>query len=181
MFILCLCEQALVGLSHRRRFLLPCGHSVFTPPGVWAACAAGGRERLSPGPLQPPAPAVRRSALTRRPTGLARAARRAPKSPRVNFRERTKFLLGAQPPMAIARRGGRSPERSEGSSRSKSRAAFVAHAGGRGCKGPGGGPRRPLGPCPRRRRPKRQRSENPSCPEGRVQQQTKKRMTLHSL
>ena len=53
----------------------------FGPP---ARRAAGGRGRLSPGPLQPPAPAVRRNALARRPTGLARKARCDPKSPRVN-------------------------------------------------------------------------------------------------
>ena len=53
--------------------------------------AAGGRGRQPPGPLQPPAPAVRRNVVTRRPTGLARVARCAPKSPRVNFRQRTAF------------------------------------------------------------------------------------------
>ena len=49
--------------------------------------------------------------------------------------------------------------------------------GGRSCKGPGG-PRRPPGPCPRRRRPKPERSENPSCPEGRIKQQEESRMAL---
>ena len=49
-------------------FCVPCGHEGFTPLG----------------PLQPPAPVVRRNVVTRRPTGLARVARCAPKSPRVN-------------------------------------------------------------------------------------------------
>ncbi len=64
----------------------PCGHGCLRRAPFWPPPrrAAGGRGRLSPGPLQPPAPAVRRSALTRRPTGLARVARYAPKSPRVN-------------------------------------------------------------------------------------------------
>ena len=64
----------------------PCGHGCLRRAPFWPPPrrGAGGRGRLSPGPLQPPAPAVRRSALTRRPTGLARVARYAPKSPRVN-------------------------------------------------------------------------------------------------
>ena len=31
------------GLVVRMRYLGPCGHGDFTPPGVWAACAARGR------------------------------------------------------------------------------------------------------------------------------------------
>ncbi len=107
-FIVGYLSIVLVGLSYVMRYSEPCGHSGFTPPGVWAA------------PM-PPLPRCSRNAM--------------------------------------ARRGGRSPERSEGSSRSTGRSALVGHAGGRGCKGPGG-PRRPPGPCPRRR-PKRQRSGNP--------------------
>ena len=115
-------------------FCVLCGHEGFTPLG----------------PLQPPAPVVRRNVVTRRPTGLACVARCAPKSPRVSiFRAWGQCLSQRQSVDGIARRGGRSPERSEGSSRSKSRAALVAHAGGRGCKRPGES-RRPPGPCPRR-------------------------------
>ena len=95
------------GLVIRMRYSEPCGHRGFTPPGVWAAyrCCLypyGSQARLRlkraargrgpgtaapTGPLQPPAPAVCPSALTRRPTGLARVARCVPKSPRVNVQQ----------------------------------------------------------------------------------------------
>ena len=129
------------GLVIRMRYSEPCGR------GFFATLRLG--PPIPRPPLQAPAPAACRNAMTRRTTGLARVVRYAPKSPRVNFRQRTTFLLEARLSMAIARRGGRSPERSEGSSRSKSRAALVAQAGGRGCKRPGES-RRPPGPCPRR-------------------------------
>ena len=144
------------------------------------------RRRQGPGglrgpqaPCNPCPPRDCRNTLTRRPTGLARVARCAPKSPRANIqRLNISFSTTVSRWYCAARReasavGGKaalrmktaaiSPERSEGSSRSKRRAAlgnlqrWKTQAGYRGCKGGEG--RQPLTPCPRRRRPKPQRGE----------------------
>ena len=140
------------------RYSEPCGHRGFTPPGVWAAyrCCLypyGSQARLRlklaargrgpgtavPRPPTTPCPCSTCSALTRRPTGLARVARCAPKSPRANIqRLNISFSTTVSRWYCAARReasavGGKaalrmktaaiSPERCEGSSRSKCRAA----------------------------------------------------------
>ena len=86
----------------------PAGTGAYGVPPFWPPTrrAAGDRGRQPPGPLQPPTPAVRRNVVTRRPTGLARVARCAPKSPRVNFRQ----LRGAEGGFSRWRQGSLTDE-----------------------------------------------------------------------
>ena len=109
----------------------------FGPPPAWAG--AGGPTRPPQAPCNPCPPRDCRNTLTRRPTGLARVARCAPKSPRANIqRLNISFSTTVSRWYCAARReasavGGKaalrmktaaiSPERCEGSSRSKCRAA----------------------------------------------------------
>ena len=129
------CPADCKGLVAYPALAVPCGHKGFTPSGVWAAYAAGGNGGSARG-CAPPAPPFcisppstpnivtpgrdRKRVL---PACGLRPESAAPQFSTFNVRTCPSQRQAAD---GIARREGRSPERSEGSSRSKSHAALGA-------------------------------------------------------